>query len=181
MHMHSRPTEQISTAHRYTSGRHKRVHNSPTLQQPVLLLHGTQKMWGKKQFQGPRCASFGLSYFYPPAPVHRTRANAKNISAYLQISSTGFPWPWWSVAHALQGERRETHEVHSHHCGFPAAWLHTGSSLNKANCRRTGSLSRPPPCLIVSLSHCPRAQPSPGAKNKYLINSDIRANSCAFL
>lgn len=175
MHIHSRPTEQISTAHRYTSETHKHVHThkSNCASASCLLLDSTQKSEGEKKAVHVllsylrRCTiSFGLGYFCRPRTIQcqsttstHTLKHAKNMTTYLQTSSTGFLWPWWPVGRALHGERkresREVCEVRSHHCGLPAAWLHAGWSLNKANCRKTTSLGRPPPCLILSLNHCP--------------------------
>lgn len=136
MHMHSRPTEQISTAHRYTSETQTHTRISPSVQQPqayCLKFHKNLKVHVSLSYLRHCAISFGLVYFLPAkddaVPVYHKRTHThtlrhtKNTSTYLQTSSTGFLWPWWPVEHALdrEGERREPCKVHSHHCGLPAA------------------------------------------------------------
>lgn len=138
MHMHSRPTEQISTAHRYTSETQK---VSPAAHWASWLMSdSTQKCEGEKKRRSTCFAElFKVLYYilwvglFLPAkddtvPVHHkhthtrtcthtthTNSNTlKNKKTYLQTSSTGSLWPWWPVEHALhEGRQREERHVMS--------------------------------------------------------------------
>lgn len=157
IHIQRRPTEHMSTAHRYTSKMHKKItHVSPTAPLSPQMESGKNKQ--KKECLAELFKA--LYYILWVGPVqcqsttntHKCR-HSRNMMTHLQTSSTGCLWPWWLVGHALHGERKrgEAYWVHSHHCGLPAVWLHPGESLNKANCRKTKSRGWPPPCL--SLNH----------------------------
>lgn len=178
MHMHSRPTEQISTAHRYTSETQKNHTRQSDGASGLVLnvwLHKNVKEKKKKKESTCFAELFKVLYYilwvglFLPAkddtvPVHHkhtlTHTNSNTLKKCEDLPSNklhrlslalvaGITCTTWR-----ETERREACNVRSRHCGLAAAWLHTGCSLNKANCRKTTSWGWPPPCLIQSLNHC---------------------------
>ena len=169
-----------SALHTGTHLKHKKTtHVSPTVHRASCLTSDSiQKCEGeKKKKKESTCFAElfkGLYYIlwvglFLPAkddtvPVHHkhtlTHTNWNTLKKYEDLPSNklhrlslalvaGITCTTWR-----ETERREACNVRSRHCGLAAAWLHTGCSLNKANCRKTTSWGWPPPCLIQSLNHC---------------------------